>query len=152
GAASVIDRGLDLANVRIDAPSQDDHLQHRHEQGKDHRHAVAPHVLNFLVEDCRKSLEWAFHDAVSISACRRRLNSTNASSSVGRSGRTSSISIPRFRSSCCNSSPVTESSTRAWMDRPKMVALFRTDISLALRSAVVMAGAEISKRCVPAGV
>src|SRR5262249_17985565 len=137
GAAGVVHRGLDLANIGVNAAAENHHLQYGHQQRKDQGHAITAHVPHFLVEDCRKALKRTIHDTISNSACRRRLSSTNASSSVGSSGRTSSTSIPRPRSSCSSSSAPTDSSTNAWIDRPKIVALFRTVISLALRSAVV---------------
>src|SRR5215510_389419 len=151
-AAGVENSGLDLPDVGVNRATQNDHLQYRHEQSKQHRHAVTAHVPRFLVENGGKTAKRTGHDANSISACRRWLSSTNASSSVGSNGRISSTSMPWPRSSCSSSSPCTVSSTRAWIDRPKIVALLNSDISRALRRAVVMAGAKISKRCVPAGV
>src|SRR5215470_4823389 len=128
-AACVIHDGADLPNVRVNRSAENDHLQHRQDEGKQYRHRIATHVPHFLVKDRSHSLHWVLHDAASICICRRWLNSTNASSRVGISGRTSSNSMLRLRSSCSSSCWPTDSSTSAWMERPNMVALLNSAVS-----------------------
>src|SRR5262249_8678454 len=112
-AALVVHCGPDLANVRVNRRTEDDHLRDGNDEREQDGHRVTPHVPDLFVENRAQATEWIGHDAASISACRRWLSSTKASSSVGINGRISSTSTPWRRSSSFSSCSPTDSSTSA---------------------------------------
>src|SRR4029077_18521467 len=61
-AIGVVDDGIDLPDVGVDAETEEDHLQERNDQGKKERGEVAPHMEDLFIKNRTEAAKETTHE------------------------------------------------------------------------------------------